>query len=53
MILKLKHLPSFKIMNTEKDVHSLMITIKNLIFVFNWEKEYEVSLVRAGEEFPQ
>jgi hypothetical protein len=53
MISKLEELLSFTTINTQKNMLSLIIVMKNLIFVFNGEKEYRVSLVEADDKFCQ
>jgi hypothetical protein len=51
MISKLKELPSFTTINTEKDMLSLMVINKNLIFAFNGGKQSKVNLVEADDMF--
>jgi hypothetical protein len=47
MLAKVKALPTFKEMHTEKDPVKLLKSIKGLTFKFDSEKEYEMSLVEA------
>jgi hypothetical protein len=51
MVLKLKAMPTFKMMHAKRDALALLKGIKGLTFMFDGEKEYEMSLVEAIDKF--
>ena len=51
MTSKLKAMPTFKMMHAKRDALALLKGIKGLTFMFDGEKEFEMSLVEAVDKF--